>query len=115
MMKKLYDEIITLVKNEYGRAAQCYGATNHSSHESYAVLKEEMEEARAECISTELHVDKYWTAVKGDDYEKQRGHLREVYIHSLLAACEFVQTAAMAHKALATMENTGTKTQQGEF
>ena len=108
-MKKLYSKVIDLAKMEYELASQKHGVTNNSSHESYAVLKEEQEEARDECIQTELWVERYWSAVKGNDTEKQMETLKEVYLHSILAACEFIQTAAMANKAIVTMLTTGSK------
>lgn len=114
MMKILCDDVINLVKKEYGLASENYGAVNNSSHESYAVLLEELEEARDECIQTQLWVDRFWTSVKGNDIAKQTENLREVYIHSLLAACEFIQTSAMALKALETIKHNASKTEQGE-
>ena len=114
MMKKLYGEVELLAFKEYERASLDYGAKNNSSHESYAVLREEMDEANDETINTLLWMDKYWKSVKANDTEKQADHLRYVYMHSLLAACEFIQTAAMAHKALATMGYKVSKNAQGE-
>ena len=114
MMTKLYNEVINLARTEYDRASEKWGPTNHSAHESFAVLREELDEARAECINTELWADRYWTAVKENCNTKQEENLKEVMIHSLLAACEFIQTAAMANKALETMRTTGSKTSQGE-
>lgn len=114
MMKKLYGEVENLAKKEYELASQNFGATNNSSHESYAVLKEEMDEARDEDIQTGLWTERYWKAVKENDLEKQAECLKEVQLHALLAACEFIQTAAMAHKAMETINHTGSKTQQGE-
>ena len=111
MMTRLYNEVIELAKTEYERASKNWGPTNHSAHESYAVLKEEMDEARMECIQTELWTDKYWTEVKNNNGVKQEEYIKEVYLHSLLAACEFIQTAAMAQKALATMRVHDTKAQ----
>lgn len=113
-MVKLYEAVKTLVEVEYARASLNYGATNNSAHESYAVLKEEFDEARDEDVNTALSLDRYWKAVKENDEEKQAVYLKEVYTHSILAACEFIQTAAMAHKALATITTKGSKNEQGE-
>lgn len=114
MMKKLYGEVENLAESEYDLASQQYGATNNSSHESYAVLREEADEATDEGIKTELWLNRYWTAVKENDLDKQKAFLKEVHLHALFAACEYIQTAAMAHKALETINHTGSKKSQGE-
>ena len=103
MMKKLIEEVSELVLKEYVRASQQHGPVNHSGHESYAILKEECEEARTECISTEMHLDRYWKSIKEDDYKYQVECLSAIHHKSILAACEFIQTAAMATKALETI------------
>lgn len=114
MMKKLYGEVNALARKEFERAALDYGAMNNSSHESYAVLKEEADEAHDETINVSILVDRYWESVKTNDTEKQAEYLKEVYMHSLLAACEYIQTAAMAHKAILTIDNTRSKNVLGE-
>ena len=47
-MEKLIQEANELVEREYGRAGDRYGLTNHSDHESYAIILEELQEAKAE-------------------------------------------------------------------
>ena len=115
MMKKLFTEVVNLENKEYELASKSHGATNNSSHESFAVLQEELDEARSECINTELYAQRYWEAVKSNDLEKQRKCLKKIQLTAELAACEFIQTAAMAHKALVTLDTKGSKTQQGDI
>lgn len=102
-MKRLIEQVQQLIQDEGERAAREHGSVHNSSHESYAVLREEVDEARAECINTELFTDKYWDAVKRDDTDQQRLFLEGVQQKAMLAACEFIQTAAMALKALKTI------------
>ena len=45
-MKELVDGVIRLVSEEYRRAAAEHGGAAHSPHEGYALIKEEIEEAR---------------------------------------------------------------------
>lgn len=114
-MDELISEVKQLVLKEYDRATKMHGPVNHSSHESYAVLKEEMEEAREELIHSEMHLDRYWKSVKGDDYASQVENIASVWNKAILAACECIQTAAMACKALETIkrnEQTATCIQQ---
>lgn len=42
-MQELINQVKSIVSDEYGRASQKFGPTNNSDHESYAVIKEEME------------------------------------------------------------------------
>ena len=106
MMNKLIEEVSELTQREYERAAQSHGPINHSTHESYAVLKEECEEARDETLLTELYLDKYWKSVRQDDYREQVENLEVLFNKALLAACEYIQTAAMALKGLETIRQT---------
>ena len=103
MMDELINEVKTLVTKEYERATQIHGPVNHSSHESYAVLKEELEEAKDEFINSEIYLDRYWKGVKTDDYASQVENIGLIFNKAILAACECIQTAAMAYKSLETI------------
>lgn len=109
-MKELIDKVESLIEEEYFRASDKYGSTNHSDHESYAVILEEFQEADTERFDCESALDRLWEQIKADssDFDK-RCVLRTVRCHALLAACEFIQVAAMADKALKTLECRETK------
>lgn len=114
-MDELINEVRALVSREYDRATKMHGPTNHSSHESYAVLKEELEEAKDEFIHTEMYLDRYWKGIKRDDYASQVENIASIVNKAILAACECIQTAAMAYKGLETIrrnEKIATKIQQ---
>lgn len=104
-MEKLMEEVKECVEHEYSRASDAYGPTNHSDHESYAIILEEFQEAKTELMYCSHDLDKLWEFIKSDlrDSEK-RGVLRTIQYHALLAACEFIQVAATAYKALVTSE-----------
>ena len=110
MMTQLLAETTVLVNKEYERASKQHGPTFNSPHEGYAVVKEELDEARDELISSEVDIDRYWKAVKKNDKETQIENLAHLYLKSVLLACEAIQTAAMAHKALRTVQDIGSKT-----
>lgn len=99
-MKELVDGVIRLVSEEYGRAAAEHGGAAHSPHEGYALIKEEVEEAQAEMETLNQRLGHLWTSVKSD--EDQYGPHYLVYIKkaAVLGACELIQVAAMAEKAL---------------
>ena len=103
MMDELITEVKTLVSKEYERASKIHGPTNHSSHESYAILKEELEEAKEELIHTEMYLDRFWRSARNDDYASQAENASLIFNKAILAACECIQTAAMAYKSLETI------------
>lgn len=103
-MKKLIAEVIELVEREYGRAGAKFGLTNHSDHESYAILLEELQEAKAEFDSVRKYLDEFWDYVKGDfSIDSKFACCGDMERRALLCACEMIQVAAMAKKAALTV------------
>ncbi len=47
-----------------------------------------------------VHLEGYWDAVKTDDRDEQNSILLDLKRIAALAACEMIQVAAMAQKAL---------------
>lgn len=103
-MDKLIEEVKELVEKEYGRAGAKFGLTNHSDHESYAVLLEEFEEAQEEATRFKEFLTYFWNCVKGDcpPYDKFVACV-DMEKKALLCACEMIQVAAMAKKAAMTV------------
>ena len=100
MMDDLIREISRLAREEYQRAAAEHGGAANTPHEGYALIKEEEEEA-ADQMSTVIQKAKtLWWSVKSDNLGTQRQCLDEIRIAAILGACELVQVAAMADKAL---------------
>lgn len=70
-----------------------------STHEGYAVLLEELEEARAEMIDIEVKMKRLWEMTKGnmskEDFEQ---HLENMNETAVKLVEEAVQTAAMIQK-----------------
>lgn len=104
-MKELMNSVTSLIDEEYARASGVYGPLHNSDHEAYAVMLEEFQEADAERFDCECSLDKLWEQIKMDssDYNKE-GVLRRIECYAKLAACEFIQVAAMAKKAILTIE-----------
>lgn len=98
-MKDLLIEVQTSEFLEYNRASKKFGETNNSSHESYAVIKEEFEEAKEKQEDFESLFNRYWTRVKNNmDEAGALSELRSIAEH---AAAEWIQVAAMCYKATA--------------
>lgn len=103
-MDKLIVEAQECVEREYGRAGAKFGLTNNSDHESYAVLLEEMQEAQDESLSAEQTLNYLWKLIKRNAPDNKKYELlKNLETRALLAACEFIQVAAMAKKAAITV------------
>lgn len=72
-----------------------------SSHEAYAVIFEEFDEAREELEMVEYSLDKFWTEVKeNESQEVKNKRLTRIYENAVKLAVEAIQTAAMARKGI---------------
>ena len=100
MMKQITEEVSALVKNEYQRAAKAHGGAANTPHEGYALIKEEEEEAGDQMSLVSQKVTSLWWAVKVDDLSLQAGYLEEIRAAAVSGACELIQVAAMADKAI---------------
>lgn len=96
------DEIIKAVKllaeEEKSRGDALYGK-NHSRHESYAVLKEELEECEDEMEGIYHKMERIWKMVKADAKQSDMlGELNALILNCLCMTAEAVQVTAMAMK-----------------
>lgn len=104
-MKKLTTEVTDLIDREYGRAAEQHGAKHHSPHEAYAVIKEELEEAQEEIEIVDDKLGEFWEAAKRDFLYGCNLNAGIIYKRAMNGACEMIQVAAMAKKALQGYDN----------
>ena len=103
-MEKLIEEVKECVEREYGRAGAKFGPTNHSDHESYAVILEEIQEAEQEILQFKESLGHFWYFVKNDyDPSDKLSACKEMQRRALLGACELIQVSAMAKKAVVTI------------
>ena len=70
----------------------------HSMHEGYAVLLEEVEEAREALTRTEINLHTLWMHVMKNNDDRALEFAGRVREHALDLAVEAVQVAAMAQK-----------------
>ena len=99
-MFELTKEVARLVAEEYGRAAGAQGAAAQSPHEGYALIKEEVEEAQVEMETLSQRLDHLWDSIKGNEDQYGPHYLAYIKKAAVLGACELIQVAAMAEKAL---------------
>lgn len=95
---KTMNGIKYLVQHELDMASEEHGNKFHSDHEAFAVLKEEVEETLDELESVAFRLSVMWDDVKQDD--KIGSHLADIEKHAMQCACEAIQVAAMARKAM---------------
>lgn len=99
-MEELMKAVSVLVDEEYRRTAAEHGGAANTPHEGYALIKEEAEEAGEQASTLDVKITNLWWAVKRDDLGSQRMSLDEIRTASILGACELIQVAAMADKAV---------------
>lgn len=100
MMNELIESVAKLAEEEYQRASAKFGPKNNSPHESYAVLLEETEEAQEQVSVIQSRMEAFWLTVKGDATDAMGVYLNSIKMAAILGACELIQVAAMADKAL---------------
>ena len=98
MMVKLFRRVRGLVGQELDMANRQNEEYFHSAHEGYGVLVEEKTEAWDESIGVDKAVDSLFAAIRKNDRTGLVIAARDIERHATLAACEFIQVAAMARK-----------------
>lgn len=104
-MEKLIKQVSRVISEEYHRASATFGATNASDHESYAITLEELQEALENSHLCSVDLEEFWRLTKdkkGSDQDKLSS-LDSLWTNAMLAACEYIQVAAMAYKAERTI------------
>lgn len=100
-MERLIESIKKTVEEEYERAAATYGRQHSTQQEAYAVIREEFQET-CESVNEmgELIEERFWQNVRNDNVKGNFTVAKNIYNAAVLAACEAIQVAAMAHKAM---------------
>lgn len=96
--KKTMNGVRILAQNELDMAAEEHGPKFHSNHEAFSVIIEEVAESREELSRIVDDMGEFWLAVRND--ELCGSILTEIEKHALMLACEAIQVAAMARKAM---------------
>ena len=109
-MEELIKSVVCAECEEYGRASVKFGAVNNSDHESYAVLREEADEAVDAVESVDNLTDIFFEIVKDNEEDKVKlDILNEIKHRAEEAAAESIQAAAMARKAIETIQRRESK------
>ena len=93
-------EIFNLIEKELAAANEKFPLFA-SNHEAFAVLLEEVEEAKEEALNLEIITNNIWIGTKeGHSAEALHEQYTEAYRTALNLAVEAVQCAAMARKGI---------------
>jgi hypothetical protein len=104
-MKKLIDSVMKEVGEEQERASCIHGYVNASDHESFAIILEEYDEVVVELEKIDAQLEEFWESIKHNLSESTKIEcLRRLSTSAILTACECIQVAAMAQKAILTVK-----------
>lgn len=94
-----------LVEDEL-RLAQARFSPFNSSHEGWAVIKEEFEELKEMVVELEGDLNKLWQGVRRDDYGSQQAAVTAMSNKTLKTIKEAVQVAAMVRRFISDCHQT---------
>lgn len=105
-MEKLIRSVDKVILEELTRDISKHGSVNHSDYESYAFILEALEDGADEVGGANKAAQDFWRFAKcqGAD-ERKLKILDNLQAKAWLAACAFIQVAAMARKATMTIEH----------
>ena len=98
-MTVVRDEVRDAVHTEQEAAERVHGL-HHSHAEKYSVMLEELEEAEEELQHARDCLDGFWRGVRLNRDDWTTWHASRVAEAAERAACECIQLAAMARKAV---------------
>ncbi len=100
MADVVLEEITKLIDKELAAANDKFGL-NHSNHESFAVLCEEIDETQERATEIKIRAADLWLGIKENETpEETRKRFSAVYASAAQLAIEAVQVAAMARKGV---------------
>lgn len=109
-MEELIKSVVCAECEEYGRASVKFGVVNNSDHESYAILREEADEAIDALVEVDDLTNVFFEMVKNNEEDKVKLDILNVIKHRAEeAAAESIQAAAMARKAIETIQRRESK------
>ena len=92
------------IECEIQNAVQSHGEKYSTSHEAWAILKEEIEEASDELEKVETLSKIMWNAIKQDNNKWQKSHLDAMREYALNLIAETCQVIAVVDKFQKTLE-----------
>ena len=103
-MKELKLQVEILAQEELKRSMVKFPLFN-STHEGYAVIKEELEETADEMAYAEGNIRCVWTHLKKNRQENAIEYIKELKESAINLAAEAIQVSAMASKFLESFKD----------
>jgi len=104
MMTKLIGQVLLLTGLELVEARKNNGFYFHSPHEGYGVIMEELDEAIDEVGQVVSLYANLLPSIRNENKTQLLADLIDLEERARLAACEFIQVAAMARKMAESLE-----------
>lgn len=104
MMKKLLYGVRRLLNQELAIARHDNGHFFNSPHEGYGVILEELDEAQEENYKLVRATERLLGAIRRNNRREIETGCFRIEDHATRAACELIQTAAMARKMRESLE-----------
>ena len=101
-MKELKKQVEILTNEELERANKKFMSKFNSTHEAYAVLKEEIEEAEAELKNVKMMLEDCWFDIKRDTMPNR--NIIAIKNCAINLSAESIQVAAMCKKFIDSFE-----------
>jgi len=101
-MEELKLEVEMLAVTELERANEKFDSKFHSTHEGYAILKEEVEEAEAELKNAKMMLENCWFDIKRNTTPNR--NIIAIKNCAVNLAAESIQVAAMCQKFIDSFE-----------
>jgi hypothetical protein len=98
----LIDAVKDIVEQEEQTAIKVYPLFN-STREGYAVILEEVEEAKFEVDMVAETLERLWYSIKHNESDSTSEMVKMLNLYAERAACECIQIAAMANKFVQSM------------
>jgi hypothetical protein len=93
--EKLVNE---LIQAEYKNACEKFGEKYHSLHEGYAILLEEVEEAKESYADVDTYLEELWKGIRGWKLFDKEICLNKLLVDTQNAMKELAQVSAVLQK-----------------
>lgn len=104
MIEHIKPIVDSAIGTELAYTQRDHGQEFHSAHEGYGVMAEEFLEASVEVGNTNEWFETLMMVIHHNNHERITDCAERIERYAKLAACEYIQVAAMARKLRLTME-----------
>ena len=103
-MEELKEAVKFMVDKELENSNKKFDSTFHTTHEGYAIIKEEVEEAEEELEVVNAHLKDLWWNVRKNKIDCSISPVKCLKQKAVNLAAESIQVAAMCQKFIDSFE-----------